>query len=175
MSYKEELTRANAALGTDDRTRFVGYGLKWGRAYGTLSGVREAQIIDTPIAENLMVGLAIGLSLKGYRPVVFFERMDFICNAMDAIVNHLDKIALLSKGEFRPAVIIRAVVGSLQKPLYTGAVHTQDLGTGITKMVRFPVIALDAYNLAIERWYETARRNQADGVSTLLVEYRDLM
>lgn len=174
MSYKEELTRANAALGKDDRTRFVGYGLKRGRAYGTLSDVREAQIIDMPIAENLMVSLAIGLSLKRYRPVVFFERMDFICNAMDAIVNHLDKIAALSRGEFYPAVLIRAMVGNREKALYTGPVHTQDLGASIMRMVRFPVIALDNCDV-VACFYETAARDQMKGVSTMLVEYRDLM
>lgn len=174
MNYKDELTRANAALGADDRARFIGYGIKASRAGGTLRDVREAQIIDMPIAENLMTSAAIGLSLKGYMPVVFFERMDFMLNALDAIVNHLDKIGSLSRGEFMPAVIIRAMVGNRDKPLYTGTPHTQDLSMALAKMISFPVVGLRRDG-QIAGAYEQARREQIKGVSTVLVEYKDFM
>ena len=139
MSYKDALTDANTKLAGYPNVRFVGYGLKKGRALGTLKEVADSQIIEMPVAENLMMGFAIGLSLKGYLPVVFIERMDFLMNAMDAMVNHLDKIAKISHGEFHPKVIIRCIVGNTKKPLYTGATHTQDLTDGIRKMVSFPV------------------------------------
>ena len=121
MSYKDELTKANIKLAQNPKVRFIGYGLKKGRALGTLKEVADSQIIEMPVAENLMMGFAIGLSLKGYLPVVFIERMDFLLNAMDAMVNHLDKIAKISHGEFHPKVIIRCIVGNTKKPLYTGA------------------------------------------------------
>jgi pyruvate/2-oxoglutarate/acetoin dehydrogenase E1 component len=170
MSYKDELTKANTKLAGYPNVRFVGYGLKKGRALGTLKNVKDEQIIEMPVAENLMMGFAIGLSLKGYLPVVFIERMDFLMNAMDAMVNHLDKIAKISHGEFHPKVIIRCIVGNTKKPLYTGATHTQDLTDGIRKMVSFPV-----WNMKdegdIEVFYDLASKTFD---SVMLVEYKDL-
>ncbi len=173
-TYKEALIEANTSLGRDSSRRFLGYGLKKGRALGTLKSVPEAQIIETPVAENLMVGLAIGLSLKGLKPVVFIERMDFILNALDAIVNHLDKIDAMSRGEFHPAVIVRAVVGNRDKPLYTGVTHTQDFTVALQAMVSFPVLSLRTGSSIVPA-YRQAEDNQCKGISTLLVEYKDLV
>jgi pyruvate/2-oxoglutarate/acetoin dehydrogenase E1 component len=127
-SYKEELTASMESLAADPLVRFVGYGVRiGGRAQGTLKNVSDTQLIEMPVAENLMVGFAIGLALKGLKPVVFIERMDFILNALDAIVNHLDKIETISRGEFKPTMILRIVVSEIrQKPLFTGETHTQD-------------------------------------------------
>ncbi len=173
------MTAAMAALAADDRVRFIGYGIRHGRAMGTLKNVAEHQLIETPVAENLMVGMAIGLSLQGFIPVVFIERMDFIMNAMDAIVNHLDKIAKISRGEFHPAVILRAVVGNRNKPLYTGATHTQDFAEPISRMVEFPVEELLSATQVNPRYLKAWSRARGDEdtapESTLLVEYKDLM
>jgi hypothetical protein len=67
---------------------FIGYNVARGDAMGTLKGIEENQKLETPVAENLMSGLAIGMSFEGFRPVLYFERHDFILVAMDAIVNH---------------------------------------------------------------------------------------
>ena len=174
LTYKEALLRTNTQLASNPKTRFIGYGLQKGRALGTLKGVDDTQIIESPVAENLMLGLAIGLSLKGMRPVVFIERMDFILNAMDAIVNHLDKVNMISHGEFSPAVIIRAVVGNKHKPLYTGITHTQDFSEAMRHMVSFPIFQLKTPDDVLCA-YHSAEENQSKGISTLLVEYKDLV
>jgi transketolase C-terminal domain/subunit len=176
MTYREEITAANLSLAEDPMRRFVGYGLKRGRAYGTLAGVAEEQIVDTIIAENLMLGMAIGISLKGYQPLVFFERMDFMANACDAIVNHLDKIATISRGAFMPAVIIRAVVGNTQKPLYTGSPHTQNLTEAFLHMTKVLAICdLHVPRTDIRQTYWRAAQQQKKGISTLIVEHKDLL
>lgn len=174
MTYRAELTKAMNALAADPRTIFVGYGLRSGRALGTLNSVPDSQILETPVAENLMAGLAIGMALEGLRPVVFFERFDFVCNALDAIVNHLDKIAAESDGEFSPGAILRIVVGNRRKPLFTGSTHTQNHTAALRSMVSFPVFELvqpdeiaDAYAVASER--------QRAGRPTALIEYKDLV
>lgn len=174
MTYKELLAAAMNSLAADPKVRFVGYGLRIGRAMGTLKGVNEAQIIETPVAENLMVGLAIGLSLRGLRPVVFIERCDFLLNALDAIVNHLDKIERMSHGQFKPAVILRVVVGNRNKELYTGATHTQDFGFAVARMVTFPVRHLHAMENVGARYGEAAIE-QRKGGSTMLLEYKDFI
>jgi pyruvate dehydrogenase E1 component beta subunit len=125
---------------------------------GTLSDVPSTQKIEMPIAENLMVGLAIGMSLEGYLPVVYFERHDFMLVAMDAIVNHLDKIHRISHGEFKPKVILKTVVddGGL---FYSGPTHSQDFTEAFKKIVNFEV--LDAHSAQeLVNMYEFAMSTQ---------------
>jgi len=172
-SYKEMLTHAMDELAADPLVRFVGYGVKIGRAMGTLKNVPDSQLIEMPVAENLMVSFAIGLSLKGLKPVVFIERFDFICNAMDAIVNHLDKIAEISRGEFNPTIILRIVVGNRYKPLFTGRTHAQDFFFGLRQFVKFPVVPLVRSHEILFQ-YKLAL-GQFGHNSTALVEYKDLL
>jgi pyruvate/2-oxoglutarate/acetoin dehydrogenase E1 component len=174
MTYKEAIIAEMTDLARDPDRVFVGYGLRKGRAAGTLNAAAESQIIECPVAENLMVGVAIGLSLRGKKPVVFVERADFLVHALDAIVNHLDKIAALSRGEFKPAVILRVVVGNRINPLFTGATHTQDLAPGLRNMVGFPVWSAPSVD-TISVGYSFAKTNQEDGVSTAVFEYKDLL
>jgi pyruvate/2-oxoglutarate/acetoin dehydrogenase E1 component len=177
LSYKDELTKAMESLAQDPLVRFVGYGVKiGGLAGGTLKNVSDSQLIEMPVAENLMVGFAIGLSLKGLKPVVFIERMDFWWNASDAIVNHLDKINQISHGEFNPTMILRIVVGNRNKPLFTGATHTRDYSPSLRAAVSFPVINLTD-PARIENHYK-ASHICLDGEgrhSTALIEYKDLI
>ena len=94
MNYGETIKKSMERLEKDEKTIFIGYNISFGsQAYGTLKDIPSIQKIETPLAENLMVGLAIGLGMGGYRPVLFFERHDFILNALDGLVNHLDKMA----------------------------------------------------------------------------------
>ena len=175
MTYKEQLTLAMDNLAADKATRFIGYGVKiGGRALGTLKNVPDAQLIETPVAENLMVGLATGLSLAGLRPVVFIERMDFILNALDAIVNHLGAAKTISRGQFRPAAILRVVVGNRRKPLYTGPTHVQDFTPAIRLMVDFPVVRLTEPHQIAPAYFE-AHEGLHCGRSTMLVEHKDLI
>jgi pyruvate/2-oxoglutarate/acetoin dehydrogenase E1 component len=173
-NYKELLIEENTKLSYVSNTIFIGYGLKKGRALGSLKNISDNQIIEMPVAENLLIGFAIGLSLMGYRPIVFIERMDFIMNAMDSLVNHLDKIQKKSLNEFSPAIIIRCIVGNKNKPLYTGITHTQDFSEALGLMVSIPIIQiLDKEQ--ITKAYNMAKENLDNNKSTILVEYKDLI
>jgi pyruvate/2-oxoglutarate/acetoin dehydrogenase E1 component len=160
-------------LAKDPLVRFVGYGLKRNGASGTLSGVPHSQIVETTVAENLMVGIAIGLSLKGYKPVVFFERFDFILNALDAIVNHADKLSQISDGEFNPAIIYRCVVGNTKKPRFTGPTHTQNFSDAMREMVDFPIKELQDPE-CVAGMYAHAKHRLDMGCSSMLVERKDI-
>lgn len=174
MTYKEELTAAMDDLSADPLVRFIGYGVSKGRAMGTLKNVPESQLVETPVAENLMAGLATGMSLSGLRPVVFFERFDFVLNAADAIVNHLDKIERMSEGQFHPAVILRVVVGNSKKPLYTGETHTQDFTEAFRKMLRTAVIGTP-HDMGAQEAYKYAAVGFERGYSTMVIERKDLI
>lgn len=158
MKYKEAVKICIDEFNNDDKSLFVGYNIKYGdKAMGIFSDVDEKKLIETPVAENLMMGLATGLSISGYKPMVYYERFDFIMNAMDALVNHLDKIREISKNQFRPKVIIRVVVGGKKKPFFTGHCHTQDFTESMKKLLTFPVLkpktpkeVIDCYNFAFQ-------------------------
>ena len=173
MTYKESITAAMTEMATDQSVVFIGYGIRYGRAMGTLKNVSEAQLIETPVAENLMVGLAIGMALAGLRPLVYIERSDFLLNALDAIVNHLDAMHRISRGEFEPAVILRVVVGNREKPLYTGPTHTQDFSAALESMVSFPVRRVRTAE-EVEAGYACAIAGMKLQ-SMALFEYKDLM
>lgn len=175
-TYKEELAAAMAAFAEDPLARFVGYGLARGRAAGSMAAAKEEQIVELPVAENLLAGVAIGLSLRGKRPLVYIERADFLLNALDAIVNHLDKMATISRGEFRPGVIFRIVVGNSQKPLFTGPTHCQNFAPALRAMVG-PDFAVRELRTPeeVREGYAAAIIAQHGGYSTALFEFKDLI
>jgi pyruvate/2-oxoglutarate/acetoin dehydrogenase E1 component len=78
------------------------------------------------------------MSFEGFLPVLYFERHDFMMVAMDAIVNHIDKIERISHGEFKVPVIIRAVTAD-GGPFYSGITHSQDFTEVLRAAVSFPV------------------------------------
>ena len=151
MGYKFNIASAMQDIAKDPSSLFIGYGLYPNGANGTLRNIPKDKFIEMPVAENLMTGIAIGQSLMGRKPIVYFERFDFILNALDQIVNHLDKTELISNGEFKPAVLMRAFIGGTTKPLFTGPTHTQDFTESLKSMIDIPVIRLseesDPYSL----------------------------
>ena len=102
--------------------------------YDDLERVPMEQRIEFPVAEELNVGAAIGLSLQGFLPIVCIPRMDFLLRAMDQLVNHLDKLELMGRGQFKPKVIIRTRVGS-RTPLDAGPQHTGDYTSAFRSML----------------------------------------
>tara|TARA_R100000005_G_C4999337_1_gene206074 strand:- start:1397 stop:2608 length:1212 start_codon:yes stop_codon:yes gene_type:complete len=139
ISYKDAVIEAMTDLGSKENFVCIGYNVLRGDAMGTLKNVSDDKKLETPVAENLMMGLAIGCSFEGFKPVVYFERHDFILVAMDAIVNHLDKIERISHGEYKTPVILRAVTADAG-PFYSGITHSQDFTNTLKEAVDFPVI-----------------------------------
>lgn len=138
ISYKEAMNQSMTELGKNGAI-FIGYNTAKGNAMGTLKDVPDDQKLETPVAENLMAGLAIGMSFEGYIPVLYFERHDFMLVAMDAIGNHIDKIERISHGEYKVPIIIRAVE-AFGGPFYSGPTHHQDFTNLLKTAVTFPVL-----------------------------------
>jgi len=169
MNYKEEIKKSVEQISTD-KVVHIGYGLLTpGRGGGSLKAVADSKIVETPVAENLMLGLAIGMSFEDYLPVVYYERFDFIMNAMDALVNHLDKLEEISEGEFKPKVIIRCVIGGKKSPFFTGVTHTQDFEQALKLLVKIPIYKLgsvDSINSTFLQCYSSDR-------SSIVIEEKD--
>jgi 2-oxoisovalerate dehydrogenase E1 component beta subunit len=71
----------------------------------------ESRVVDTPLAESGIVGTAIGLALRGYRPVCEIQFDGFVFPAFDQIVSQLAKMRLRSQGRATVPVTIRIPFG----------------------------------------------------------------
>lgn len=122
---------------------FIGQGVGDGgdgvATYNDLEGVPMEQRIEFPVAEELQMGVGIGLALQGFLPILIYPRCDFLLRAADQLVNHLDKLAKMSDGEFQPKVIIRTRVGK-HTPLDAGPQHTQNHVAAFRAMLQNVVV-----------------------------------
>lgn len=80
------------------------------------------RVIDTPLAESGIIGLAIGMSLYGLRPVAEIQFFDFIFSAFDQITSELAKMRYRSGGTYTAPMVIRAPIGAGVKG---GPYHSQ--------------------------------------------------
>ncbi|MDP9496262.1 MAG: alpha-ketoacid dehydrogenase subunit beta [Actinomycetota bacterium] len=71
----------------------------------------EARVVDTPLAESGIVGTAIGLALRGYRPVCEIQFDGFVYPALDQLVTQLAKLHARSRGTVRLPVTVRIPFG----------------------------------------------------------------
>ena len=69
------------------------------------------RVADTPLAENGIIGGAIGMALYGMRPIAEIQFVDFIYPAFDQIVSELAKLRWRSAGQYSCPVIVRAPYG----------------------------------------------------------------
>lgn len=128
MTYQDNIRSEMQWLSRHKKAVFIGEGLKnAGEIYGTMSKVPTRKCLEMPIAENLIVGSAIGLSIGGFRPIVVFQRMDFMLIAADAIINHVALLPKMSGGQLSLPMIIRAIIGSQDPKFDVGRQHNKDL------------------------------------------------
>lgn len=174
MTYKDCITDSMKWLGEQEDTWVCGYNCKYSLFGGSLKDFPNERIIEMPLAEALMTGVAIGMSLSGVIPILPFERMDFTTLAMDQLVNHADKLRKLSSGQHAPAVIIRCCAGNKNTPLLTGPTHCQDFSRAFREMVDFPVVQLKWSSSIMLEYQKAYERAKIERISTMLVEYKDL-
>jgi pyruvate/2-oxoglutarate/acetoin dehydrogenase E1 component len=171
MKYFDELSRAMEMLARDERTVFLGQAVACaGTAMSnTLKNVPREKLIELPVTEEMQMGMSTGLALQGHVPVSFFPRWNFLLLAVNQVVNHLDKLSVVSP--YRPKVIIRTGIGS-ERPLHPQHQHIGDFTEAFRLMCKtIEVIRLDE-TADIFPAYEKALKRD-DGRSTILVEYGD--
>tara|TARA_R100000664_G_scaffold27197_1_gene37749 strand:+ start:16552 stop:17058 length:507 start_codon:yes stop_codon:yes gene_type:complete len=135
----------------------------------TLEKVNKEKRIEMPVFEEVQLGISTGMAMNGFVPVTMYPRFDFFILSANQLINHLDKMEVMSKGDMKPRVIIRVAVGS-KSPIDAGPQHTQDHTEAFKKMLtnidvvqlKEPKDIFPAFKKAYER---------EDGKSTLFVEY----
>ena len=120
MALREEMLR-------DERVFIMGEEIGvWGGTYavtrGFLEEFGEKRVRDTPIAEGVIVGAAIGAAMVGLRPVAELMTINFAFLAMDQIVNHVAKLHYMFNGQITVPLVIRTVGGGGRQ---LGATHSQ--------------------------------------------------
>jgi pyruvate dehydrogenase E1 component beta subunit len=91
---------------------------------GFLEKYGPRRIVDTPISETAMVGLATGAAMMGLRPVLEFMTFNFALVAWDQIINHTAKIRYMSGGQYSIPLVFRGPAGVGGQ---LSAQHSQDL------------------------------------------------
>ena len=88
---------------------------KKGGVFGVTEGLYqafgEARVIDTPLAESCIVGVAVGMSVNGLRPVAEIQFADFIHPAFDQILSEAARLRYRSKNDFGCPIVIRTPYG----------------------------------------------------------------
>ena len=87
------------------------YGGAFGVTQGLFEEFGEMRVVDTPISESAIVGISIGASLRGYRPVAEMQFADFISCGFDQIVNQAATLRYRYGGRACVPIVVRAPSG----------------------------------------------------------------
>jgi pyruvate dehydrogenase E1 component beta subunit len=138
LTYREAINAAlDDAMAADDAVLLMGEDVSAdGGVFKTNIGLAEKygleRVRNTPICENGFLGVALGMSLVGMRPVVEIMFADFLPTAGDAIVNQLPKYRYMSGGQTSVPVTVRSIGGG------TGRFGTQHSATGESWFMHLP-------------------------------------
>lgn len=123
-----------------------------GTPFKVLTGLVEEfgtdRIVDSPISEAGIVGLALGAAMTGMRPVVDIMFGDFLTLALDQIVNQAAKIHYMSGGQLSAPLVVRTTLGATRR---SAAQHSQSLHAWVSHIpglkVALPATPADAKGL----------------------------
>jgi 2-oxoisovalerate dehydrogenase E1 component beta subunit len=113
----------------DDRVLVIGEDVgRKGGVFGATDGLYdrfgEARVLDTPLAESAIVGVAIGAALNGLIPIAEIQFADFIHPAFDQIVSEAARTRYRSNGDWSVPIVIRTPFGG---GVHGGLYHSQSI------------------------------------------------
>jgi 2-oxoisovalerate dehydrogenase E1 component beta subunit len=130
LRYIDAINQAHhLAMERDDSVIVMGedVGIKggvFGATMGLLDTFGEGRVIDTPLAESSIAGVAIGMSVNGLRPIAEFQFADFIHPAFNQIVSEAARMRYRSNNGFGCPVVFRAPYGGSHG---TALYHSQSI------------------------------------------------
>ena len=152
-TYVKAINAAMArAMREDPRVFVLGEDVAEGGPYTTTAGLADEfgtdRVINTPISEGAITGVAIGAAQAGMRPILEIMFIDFITLALDQIANQAAKAHLMSGGQLSVPLVVRTQGGAGYR---SGAQHSQSLESWLTHLpglkVVMPSRAVDAAGL----------------------------
>jgi pyruvate/2-oxoglutarate/acetoin dehydrogenase E1 component len=128
-------------LRRDSSVYIFGEDVALGGPFGVTKGLAEAfgvnRLVNTPISEATVMGIAIGAATAGLRPVVEIMFIDFITLAMDQLVNHAAKLHYMSGGQLKIPLTVRVQCGISGA---MGAHHSQSLESWLAHVPGLKVV-----------------------------------
>jgi pyruvate/2-oxoglutarate/acetoin dehydrogenase E1 component len=152
-TFVKEINGALArAMRADERVIVLGEDVAEGGPYQATLGLSEEfgrdRVLNTPISEGAVCGVAIGAAQAGWRPVVEIMFIDFVTLALDQLVNQAAKAHFMSGGQLSVPLVLRTQGGSGGR---AAAQHSQSLEAWLTHVpglkVVMPSSAADAAGL----------------------------
>jgi pyruvate dehydrogenase E1 component beta subunit len=146
MSIAEALRQAiREEMQRDPRVFCIGedIGIKggFGGAFTVTLGLSDEfgheRMLDTPISETGIAGVAIGAAIAGLRPIADVQYGDFLFCMMDQLANQAAKMTYMSGGTIKVPLVMRAPVGATSR----GAQHAQSLEAFFTHIPGLKVVA----------------------------------
>ena len=171
MKYFEELKKSMEFLAKNKKTFFIGQAVEvQGSAMrNTLKDIDKKKLLELPVAEEMQMGMTIGMLMSNYIPVSIFPRWNFLLLALNQLVNHLDKLPEMTNNFYTSKAIIRTGVGS-QRPLHPQCQHISDFTKSVNLMTDTITVVKLKEPFQIFREYKKALKRKH---STILVEYGD--
>ncbi|MEO5357170.1 MAG: alpha-ketoacid dehydrogenase subunit beta [Nitrospirae bacterium YQR-1] len=117
ITYADAVKEALRWMLSEDPSFFImGEGVDDpGGVFGTTTGLAQEfgceRVMDIPIAENAMTGVAIGAAIAGMKPLFVHIRTDFLPMCMDQIINHAAKWYYMTGGSVNVPLVIRSLIG----------------------------------------------------------------
>src|SRR5216110_1094590 len=113
----------------DERVLVMGEDVgKKGGVFGATDGLYErfgeARVLDTPLAESAIIGVAIGAALNGLIPIAEIQFADFIHPAFDQIVSEAARTRYRTNGDWSVPIVVRAPFGG---GVHGGLYHSQSI------------------------------------------------
>lgn len=155
----------------DPRVMIFGEDVAVGGAFGVTQGLADEfgdqRVINTPISEDTIMGMAVGAAVAGKRPIVEIMFMDFMTLAMSQLVNHAAKVRFMSGGQLAAPMVVRVQQGAQGG---WGSQHSQSLEAWFAHVpglkVVAPGFAADANRLI--------RASIRDDAPVIFIEHRGL-
>jgi acetoin:2,6-dichlorophenolindophenol oxidoreductase subunit beta len=128
-------------MSRDSAVYVLGEDVSLGGPFGVTKGLAEdfgtQRVVNTPISEGTVMGLAIGAATAGLRPVVEIMFIDFITLALDQLVNHAAKLYYMSGGQLKIPLTVRVQCGISGA---MGAHHSQSLESWLAHVPGLKVV-----------------------------------
>ena len=142
LTYIKAITTTLAdSMRADDRVFVLGEDVAEGGPYTATAGLAEefgvGRVINTPISEAAITGVAIGAAQSGMRPVLEIMFIDFITLALDQLVNGAAKAHFMSGGQLTVPMVLRTQGGAGQRG---AAQHSQSLESWLTHVPGLKVV-----------------------------------
>ncbi|MFA4915043.1 MAG: alpha-ketoacid dehydrogenase subunit beta [Syntrophales bacterium] len=156
LNYAQAILEAtDQCMAEDPSVYIMGLGVTDPKGvFGTTLGLKDKhgakRVLDMPVAENGMTGIAIGSALIGMRPIMTHQRIDFMLLSFDQIINNAAKWHYMFGGKMKVPLTIRLIIG---RGWGQGPQHSQSLQAIFTHIpglkVVMPFTPYDAKGLLV--------------------------